>query len=716
MVRRHTELRLATPPPGAAASAARPPFDAAAGERVLVEHRVPGLRECVALSGDAPPGGWVSFWRGYVAQFDDLERARRHWLEAEERFASEQDGEGLELAACGLVQCTLLDSQSFDGYATREARVAASDPDARGATPLAVFRAAARLLVAGEYLDTLDRHAGDVERVFAALGSDLDAEVRLRCATSALHAIGRSIDRVRAADFHDAGAAVAMLPEVGAYSRALWQVLLSVARWADPQAVPRLLSELEVVDRLDSSGPTRRLKARARLLRAVHALTANDLITAREQLALAHPLLDPSNARDYYAFHFIASRHALASGDVDTAAAHSAMALRKGDESQARATDVTPLMMQDGMVNAALGHFGAATARFARAADLSSGQQVAPCLSHLHLARALELLQQAAFDEARAEIVAGFAQARSVGLVQFFRVTSRLAAEVCGAALDLHADADFARQVIATRALASPDPGVAGWPWPLRIRALGGFALEQGGQPFRFGRKAPKRLLDLLRLLVALGGRQVDMSRIATTLWPEAEGDEARDSLKAMLHRARALLGGAVLMVRDGQIAFDESSVWLDTWAFDHVSGRIETLLLAGGGALALDDGELERRRLQLFALYRGNFLGEGDVPAWAVAVRERWRARFVRSALLLGQHNERVGRVDAAIALYRSAIEQDNLAEELYQRLIECHVARGEHAQALGAYRRCRELLSIVLGIKPSARTQALVAHLTGG
>jgi DNA-binding SARP family transcriptional activator len=153
--------------------------------------------------------------------------------------------------------------------------------------------------------------------------------------------------------------------------------------------------------------------------------------------------------------------------------------------------------------------------------------------------------------------------------------------------------------------------------------------------------------------------------------------------------------------------------VWLDTWAFEHVTGCIESLLLAGPGTERTDDGELERRRLQLFALYRGNLFGEADAPAWALQARDRLRARFVRAVELLGQRLERRGRPDDAIALYRAALEQDNLAEELYQRLMECHLARGEHAQALNAYRRCRELLSIVLGLKPSARTEALAARI---
>lgn len=44
-----------------------------------------------------------------------------------------------------------------------------------------------------------------------------------------------------------------------------------------------------------------------------------------------------------------------------------------------------------------------------------------------------------------------------------------------------------------------------------------------------------------------------------------------------------------------------------------------------------------------------------------------------------------------------------------------ECHLARGENAQALNAYRRCRELLSIVLGVRPSSRTEALMSRITG-
>jgi DNA-binding SARP family transcriptional activator len=41
---------------------------------------------------------------------------------------------------------------------------------------------------------------------------------------------------------------------------------------------------------------------------------------------------------------------------------------------------------------------------------------------------------------------------------------------------------------------------------------------------------------------------------------------------------------------------------------------------------------------------------------------------------------------------------------------------ATGDHAEALNAFRRCRELLSIVLGIKPSAETDRLHREIVAG
>ena len=714
MTARRSHLRIA-PAATLAVATQRPALaDCADGERLLQRQGLSGLRAALSgASGAETATGWSHFWRGYVLQFEDLGFARAEWLAAESRFAGEGDNLGLDMAACGLIQCTLFDAQSHSGFEERAQRIERMTRSHDARTPLALFGLAARLMLTAERRESVEGVTDDIESAFAALAADVDREIALRVAAAALPILGLTLDRVRSEDFFQAGAAVAASPQVGPYSRALWHLLLVDALFFDATWGPRLHAELDALKRLAQSNNFRPLLARAHLIRASMALSEGNVAAGRASLDAAHPLLSPAHPPDYWEFHYYSSRHALQIGAPEEAWEHAKVSLRKMQDAGVTEARTTPTLMQQGFVLVALGRLEEAAAAFGRAGALSRGAQATPCLVHVHLTRALQQWREGAHDEARAELDVGFAHARSFDLTHFFRALPAVAAEVCGASLELKADVPFARKVIAARSLACPDIGIVPWPWPLRVRTLGGFAIERDGAPLKFARKAPKRLLDLLRLITALGGRQVDASRAAAMLWPDAEGDEARDALKTMLHRTRSLLGADLLVVRDGQIAFDEDLTWVDTWALEHVCGRIESLLGDRIAAAQVDDGELTMRRAQLFSLYRGHLFGEAEVPSWALALRDRLRARFIRSVEALGQRLEHTGRDEAAIALYRAGLEQDNLAEELYQRLIACHLARGENAQALNAYRRCRELLSIVLGVQPSARTEALVSRI---
>lgn len=69
-----------------------------------------------------------------------------------------------------------------------------------------------------------------------------------------------------------------------------------------------------------------------------------------------------------------------------------------------------------------------------------------------------------------------------------------------------------------------------------------------------------------------------------------------------------------------------------------------------------------------------------------------------------------REGFYAGATDIYQRAIDLDNLSEDIYQRLIFCLKQLGKDAEALNAFRRCRDMLSIVLGVAPSRETKALV------
>ena len=56
-----------------------------------------------------------------------------------------------------------------------------------------------------------------------------------------------------------------------------------------------------------------------------------------------------------------------------------------------------------------------------------------------------------------------------------------------------------------------------------------------------------------------------------------------------------------------------------------------------------------------------------------------------------------------------------DELIEDFYQRLMVCCLATNSIGEGLAIYRRCREVLSIVLGLQPAPETEALHHALMG-
>ena len=247
--------------------------------------------------------------------------------------------------------------------------------------------------------------------------------------------------------------------------------------------------------------------------------------------------------------------------------------------------------------------------------------------------------------------------------------------------------------------------------WKLKIYALGQFTLMREGQPIVFSRKVQKRPLDLLKVLIAFGGTRVDVATLIGSLWPDAEGDSAKVAFDSNLHRLRKLVDTEdSLTLSEGKLSLDPSRCWVDVWVFEELVTRIEAMPQrpvdikdAGSGDLATE----------LLRLYAGHFIEKESQDPWAVGARDKLRAKFVRAVGALGTDFERRKEWDQSAALYGRALELDNLAEGLYRRLMISYRELGENAEALQVYRRCRDMLSIVLSLTPSPETEAVRATL---
>ena len=189
------------------------------------------------------------------------------------------------------------------------------------------------------------------------------------------------------------------------------------------------------------------------------------------------------------------------------------------------------------------------------------------------------------------------------------------------------------------------------------------------------------------------------------TLWPDADGAAAKSSFDSALFRLRKLLDvDNAIELTSGNVSLARRLVWTDVWALDAALDNASS----GGEPPA-------RAARRLLDAYPGPLLG-GEESPWIAKPRDALRARFVRALMHLGDQLERAGDWASAIDVYRRGLEADNLAESFYRGLMRALAATGDHAEALNAFRRCRELLSIVLGMKPSAETDRLYREIAAG
>jgi len=328
-------------------------------------------------------------------------------------------------------------------------------------------------------------------------------------------------------------------------------------------------------------------------------------------------------------------------------------------------------------------------------------EAVGMCRAYLHF-------RARAFADCDRELSSALEQARAHGLPHNVFLLHPLLAALLERAIEQGIEEDYARRVIRTRRLRSLSVESEHWPWPVRVRTLGRFALVIADIDLELGSAAQRKTMELLKTLIALGSKNVDIAKLLAILWPGIELIAARRSFDTALHRLRKLAPGIDWLVLDeGRLSLDSSLVWVDLSAFAAVAEHVNS-------AVASNDAEIVTQSMtRLLRLYRGDFLAGDLEQRWSLQTRDRERARLMEVLGRAGAYFEKTAAWPAAQDLYRRGLAADNLAEPFYRGLIRCLIASNEPAEALRAYRRCRELLSIVLNVQPSAETQSLVRDI---
>lgn len=182
-------------------------------------------------------------------------------------------------------------------------------------------------------------------------------------------------------------------------------------------------------------------------------------------------------------------------------------------------------------------------------------------------------------DQGLEQLKQGFKLGRRHSFTQIYFWQPQMMIFLCVQALQANIETTYVQKVIQKYNLRpeSPPYHIENWPWTIKIFTLGQFKIIVNNKPVNSRKKS--KPLELLKVLVAMGGRDIKEEQLTDILWPDTEGDSAHISFNTTLHRLRKKLKceKAVLLC-SRRVSLNPHYCWLDTWALEY---RLEALFNA---------------------------------------------------------------------------------------------------------------------------------------
>lgn len=215
-------------------------------------------------------------------------------------------------------------------------------------------------------------------------------------------------------------------------------------------------------------------------------------------------------------------------------------------------------------------------------------------------------------------------------------------------------------------------------------------------------------------LLVLERHRPVHRDELADALWADDLPPTWWSALRTVLVRLRAAL-------REAGLPHDAVAAEGGCYVVRLPPGATVDVD-AGRSALARAAASLDARNAVAAATYAeraaatlGQPLLPGADGVWVESARQPVERDALRAYELLAAARALAGDWTRAIAAADALIARDPFRESGHLRKMAAHLALGDRAGALLAYRRCRELFATELGIAPGPELAELAARAAG-
>lgn len=444
------------------------------------------------------------------------------------------------------------------------------------------------------------------------------------------------------------------------------------------------------------------------------ALNTGDMLTARKWISEMVSSQEASNQHNQAFYHYLLAAEALCLNHLPQAAMHVDVALKLAIDSKESHTitlsqvQMATIMHQMGNNKTASKYLSSA---FRTVRRIKSRYIEYACLllrSYFTFCKETEKYIGREAGEWERRGLTLLRKAMALGRQQGYYITfiwrPPVIASLCGKALEEGIEVDYVRELIRRCRLVpeSPPFDIENWPWDVMVHTLGRFELMKDGKAVEFSGKVQKKPLEMLKAIIAFGGRETGESQLTYALWPDTEGDLSHQVFNTTLHRLRRLLGlEKAVQLQGGRVVLSPLHCWVDAWVFEYILQQADGFFLSG------HTGKGVSMLAKALDVYRGHFLPEDDGYPWITTARERLRSKFFSLVKKLGYAYEQDGQWDKAVDCYQKGLGVDCLAEEFYQRIMVCCQRLGQQAKAVAVYNTCRSILFASLGINPSDKTE---------
>jgi len=265
--------------------------------------------------------------------------------------------------------------------------------------------------------------------------------------------------------------------------------------------------------------------------------------------------------------------------------------------------------------------------------------------------------------------------------------------KLCHLAIERNINSDYIKKIISEHQL-QPDrnnPFLHFWPYEVRIYTLRPFKITINCNGNYKSLNLQQKPLELLKIIIANGGRNVPVDLICDTLWPDVDGDAAYKSLKTTLYRLRKNMGNDGYIINHNNTLSLAKKCWVDALVFWNPLGEI-------------NNNNIERA-ISLSSYYQAPFMNEDIHSSWTFMARNRIGRNHKILLKEIATHFLSKNEIDNAIEYFYKALDIDITEEDYYIGLMKCYYQKGRIDRVKATYQRYTETCQTLLSKGPSER-----------